>query len=579
MAGKERKLTIVLAGEDKGGGKLLDETGKKTDAMGGKFADMGKKAALGFAAAGVGAVALGKEILSSGAQLTAWRLKSDVVFEGQSASVRKWADANNEAFGVTDDELVGLAASFGDLLKPMGFTASQAADMSQKVIGLSGALSSWSGGTVSAAGASDILAKAMLGETDGLKSLGIAISAADVEARLAAKGQDELTGSALEQAKAIAVQELIFEKSTDAQKAFAEGGNEALLAQNKLKAGIGELKERVVTALMPAFTTAAGVVADKLIPAFDGAVKAGKAIGEWAENNKPIVIAIAGVIGGLLTTAVIAWGVQSTIAAAKAVAGFVVTQAGYIATGIAAMAAGAQMAAAWLIGLGPIALVVAAVAGAAALIVVHWDTIVGAAKAVWNWISQNWPLLLAIITGPIGLAVLAVVRHWDTVKTKITEVKNWIGTAVGAIAGFFSGLPGKIAGFFSGLATTISQPFKVAFDNVKRWWNNTAGGFGFTTPSWIPLAGGKSFRIPEMHGGGIVPGGRGNEPVVRLQGGEGVFTSEQMAHLSVGSGPAIYVTVNVDGSVLTDGRQLAQLVVDEVTNLGKEHGRRYFDGG
>jgi hypothetical protein len=63
----------------------------------------------------------------------------------------------------------------GDLLKPMGFTADQAADMSTEMVGLAGALSAWSGGTIDAAGVADIMTKAMLGETDGLKALGISM--------------------------------------------------------------------------------------------------------------------------------------------------------------------------------------------------------------------------------------------------------------------------------------------------------------------------------------------------------------------------------------------------------------------
>jgi len=239
----ERKLSVVITGDAKGAQKAMGLVESSAGGMQSKLTKVGggittafKGAALGAGLVGGGLAVFGNQLLTSGAQVSAWRQKTNVVFEGQAADVRKWADKNNEAFGLTDDELAGLAASFGDLLKPMGFTAGQAADMSTKVVGLSGALSSWSGGTVSAADASDILAKAMLGETDGLKSLGIAISAADIDARLAAKGQKELTGAALAQAKAVATQELIFEKSTDAQTAWSNGGNKALLGQNKLKA-------------------------------------------------------------------------------------------------------------------------------------------------------------------------------------------------------------------------------------------------------------------------------------------------------------------------------------------------------
>lgn len=45
---------------------------------------------------------------------------------------------------------------------------------------------------------------------------------------------------------------------------------------------------------------------------------------------------------------------------------------------------------------------------------------------VWNWIRSNWPLLLAIITGPIGLAVRFVVKNFDTIKAKVQEIPDRI---------------------------------------------------------------------------------------------------------------------------------------------------------
>jgi hypothetical protein len=45
-----------------------------------------------------------------------------------------------------------------------------------------------------------------------------------------------LTGAALQQAKAIATQQLIFEKSTDAQKAYEEGAESLTRKKAELKA-------------------------------------------------------------------------------------------------------------------------------------------------------------------------------------------------------------------------------------------------------------------------------------------------------------------------------------------------------
>lgn len=45
-----------------------------------------------------------------------------------------------------------------------------------------------------------------------------------------------------------------------------------------------------------------------------------------------------------------------------------------------------------------------------------------AVNAVFTWVSQNWPLLLAILTGPIGLAVLFIVRRFNAIKSVVGAV-------------------------------------------------------------------------------------------------------------------------------------------------------------
>lgn len=209
----------------------------------------------------------GAELFRLGQNVEVANVKIETVFEGSASTIRQWADANNESFGLTDTQLAGLAANFGDLLKPMGFTAAQAAEMSSEVVGLSGALSAWSGGQRSAAEVAQILGKAMLGERESLKELGISIMQADVDARVAAMGMDHLTGAALQQAKAIATQQLIFEKSTDAQRAWTDGSMENVRATNELKAAWNEAKESMAEGLLPVFNEAVQM-GSRLVGAF-----------------------------------------------------------------------------------------------------------------------------------------------------------------------------------------------------------------------------------------------------------------------------------------------------------------------
>lgn len=81
---------------------------------------------------------------------------------------------------------------------------------------------------------------------------------------------------------------------------------------------------------------------------------------------------------------------------------------------------------------------------------------------------------------------------------------SWLGDMVGWVLERFGSIPGWISGAFGGLVDIITWPFRTAFNWIRTAWNNTVGGFGFSVPSWVPFAGGKSFRIPYMASGGDI---------------------------------------------------------------------------
>jgi hypothetical protein len=290
-----KPIVIKILGDASGFSKAADTVSTKIGGMGSAVGSFAKVGAVAFAGLGIGALAAAPSILEAGNAFVAMENKANTVFEDSIGGVKKWAHENAKAMGLTTHEATNLAASFGDLLKPMGFSAEEASKMSTDVVGLSGALSAWSGGQKSAAEVSEILAKAMLGERDGLKSLGISITEADVQSRLAAKGQDKLTGAALEQAKAIATQELVFEKSTDAQKAWADGSMDAIKSQNELKATLTKVKEVVIMALLPVLQKGVEFLSDKVLPVVQ------EVIGAFDEGG------LAGVFQYLKTKIVDAW--------------------------------------------------------------------------------------------------------------------------------------------------------------------------------------------------------------------------------------------------------------------------------
>lgn len=78
-----------------------------------------------------------------------------------------------------------------------------------------------------------------------------------------------------------------------------------------------------------------------------------------------------------------------------------------------------------------------------------------AAKFVWDWIKKNWPLLLAIITGPFGIAVYVITKYWKNIKDGAIKAKDYVVDKFQALVGFFRGLPGKILSGLGNVGKTL----------------------------------------------------------------------------------------------------------------------------
>lgn len=306
------------------------------------------------------------------------------------------------------------------------------------------------------------------------------------------------------------------------------------------------------------------------------------------------------------------------ISAVKDYGGAAFTSAGQIAADTAAkgwnaiktgvmsaatgLATGVQAAFNAVMALNPVVLVVIAIAALIAILVIAYNKVgwfrdlVDAAfglikdvvSGVFNWVKDNWPLLLAILTGPIGLAVLAITKNWDKIKEAFTAVKDWISKRVGDIVGFITGIPGRIRDTVStmwdgiktafttvkdwlsekiddvvttvtglpGRITTaargmwdgIKEAFKSALNWVIRKWNSLS----FTLPSLdlgpLGKVGGWTVsvpKIPEFHAGGTVDGRySGDEVVARLLRDETVLTPAQIAKLGAAAGGRNVTVVN-----------------------------------
>lgn len=76
-----------------------------------------------------------------------------------------------------------------------------------------------------------------------------------------------------------------------------------------------------------------------------------------------------------------------------------------------------------------------------------------AASSALNFIQRNWPQLLGILTGPIGLAATAIGNSFSAIKgaasATFTSVRGSVGDAVGGIGDAISGVADTIGSFAS----------------------------------------------------------------------------------------------------------------------------------
>ena len=451
-------------------------------------------------------VDFGKEMFGLGQELDVYDKKADTVFEGGAGLVKAWADQNNEAMGLSKEKLTGLAAGFGDLLKPMGFSAEQAGKMSTEVVGLSGALSAWSGGQTSAAEVSDILAKAMLGETDGLKQLGISISQDEVNTRLARDGKEKLTGAELAQAKAIATQQLIMEKSTDAQKAWADGSMDSIKNSNTLSATFEQLKATLAEKLMPVFQTVTGWIVKEAIPFIGQLFERGKVLwNEWAPSIAAAVSMIWEKAQPVFDAIRAGW--DWVVGLFKSGADDVGNKSSWLGETVDKL--GAMFSAAF----GAVQAIISTVVD---VVLGIWsrfgDTILDHLRQTWDNVKQIFggvvdmltgvfDLIKSVLTGKWGEAWEAIKQilsgAWDVVTGLLDEVWNRISfvfTVIGrtmqdlwnwawdgikgafeGVWGWISGIPGRIGSALSGAWNMLSDGFTLAVAWVRSKWDELYG--------------------------------------------------------------------------------------------------------
>lgn len=531
------------AGDDIGRGL---EAGVREQTSGGWADNIGRNLAASLSVAAVGAMLM--ELRTIGTEMELLSGKTRIVFGESSDAVLAWADTVNESMGLSAERVAALAASTGDLLKPLGFTAQQAAMIAPAFTNLSAALAAWSGGKLDAAETTEVLNSAMMGEYDALKQLGVAINAEELDARAAEIMAQ--TGATEGQAKALATLALVQEKSTDAQNYWNSSASDSLKAQNEVNAKWEESKEKLGKALMPALTevadwlTTSGPLSEQFWEDFrrglevigDLAMEVGQKFfdfGMWVVSvweSTGLDSLMSGTWNAIV--AIFQGGADVVMGIWNTFAGLFTGDWGRMWDGIKQVASGI-----W------------------SVIADQWgrlwrgvvEILGGALGAVWSWVTGAFDGLVGWLSQLPG-------RVWGVAQGMFRSIVDFARDAVWGVMSWIGSLPGKLAeaagsigqaawnlgaNIIGKITDGISRATGVIGDVASRVWGAIKD---FLNEKFIaPIRG---FRVevfgaglqpfgflPKLHSGGVVPGALGSEVPILALAGERVRTVDQEREL------------------------------------------------
>lgn len=629
-------------------GDRAEALGSKLSSVGERTADLGGKLTLGLSTPLF--LAFGKAEAAATDLAEAQNATNQVFGEG-AAIIDRYAATAATSMGLSERAFRAAITPIGAMLNNLGFSQEEAAQKAVELGQRAADMASVFNTDVDQA--LEAIAAGLRGEADPLEQFGVRLNAASIEAKAMAMGLADSKSELDDHAKAQAALALLMEQTDviagDFQRNIDGNANATRVFTARLEDASAEFGQRLIPikaraleigsklldrfnqlspsvqqgavmaglfaiALGPVLTVAGNVMrvlggivrvsgtVIKVLPRIGaGAGRAAASMGRLA--------AAAARAGARVVAAFVRMAAQAAAATARVVAQVAIQIARWAMLGAQALLHAGRVAMAWLISLGPIALVAAAVVGFVALVIANWDTvasvteavfgaILGVIQGVFNWLASNWPLVLAILTGPIGIAVLLITSHWDTIKGviagvidfikgAITGAKDWIVARFNDVVSFVTGLPGRIRSAASGMWDGIKEAFKTVVNTVIGWWN----GLEFTLGPWtigrVTIAGREIFGgatigpytfgvpdIPYLAGGGLITGptiamvgeGRQDEAVLPLPDGPRVLAG--LAALADGTGMAgPAVVVHAQGSILAE-RDLVRIIRDELRRRG-----------
>jgi hypothetical protein len=222
---------------------------------------VGKVAAIGGAVAGV----MSKTLVNAASNLQESINKVGAVFGSSSTDIVQWSETTAKSLGISQRAALEAAGTYGNLFQAFGLSAPAAKEMSINLVQLAADMASFN--NVPIDDALYALRAGLSGESEPLKRFGVALNDTMLKEQALRMGLIETTKGVLPQAiKTQAAYGLVLEQ-TKIQQGDVERTSSGLAFQMKtLGAQFEDVKAKVGTALIPAFTAFTGVMTTKVIP-------------------------------------------------------------------------------------------------------------------------------------------------------------------------------------------------------------------------------------------------------------------------------------------------------------------------
>jgi hypothetical protein len=269
--------------------KSLSESLGKLKSFGSEMTNVGKKLSTAVTLP-ILAIGTASVMAASDAEETA--SKFNTIFRDISGDAERSFGVLRNEYGLSSTAARQLLGDTGDLLTGFGFSQSAALELSEEVNKLAVDLASFTNFSGGAKGASAALTKALLGERESVKALGISILEEDVKKQMAINTAKGLVFETERQAKAQATLDIAISQSQNAIGDYARTSDSFANQLRLLQARTHDLMVEFGEILLP--------VVSKLLGAVQGVVSWFTQLDGRTKKIIVIVSGLAAAIGPVL---------------------------------------------------------------------------------------------------------------------------------------------------------------------------------------------------------------------------------------------------------------------------------------